>query len=447
MKIPKTPPTFADITSKLDSDRLFKLLRDTQPVDSDGRYLHWDKLRFLPPPAGLTSEEYWLTTHFARSNHFKKTPFTDKTGATFVYMEPDSLRQALHMIDCEAKGTLTSAAQGVGVQAGKKHFVKSLLEEPLQSSLFEGAATTRDQAKRLVYENITPRTIGERMVLNNYRAMEFIKTILHEPLTPAIIMEVQNIVTEGTLENPKKAGVYREDDDAISVGNDFTGETYHTPPAASELTERIQTLCDFANHTTDQPGQFIHPLIRAFILHFMLAYDHPFVDGNGRTARALFYWYALKEGYWLLEYSSISKIITEAPVKYGMSFLYTETDNCDLTYFLLHQADTALKAIEALKSYLKSKQKELYAIKEKLSQQKGNHQFNFRQVEVLNSAAKIPASHFTIKEHEKLYQVSYITARKDLEDLTKVGLMKKKKSGKTYLYIPVTDFIKALQNI
>jgi Fic family protein len=62
---------------------------------------------------------------------------------------------------------------------------------------------------------------------------------------------------------------------------------FHTPPPAAELPARLEAMCDFANSKT--PDTFIHPVVRGIFLHFWLAYDHPFVDGNGRTARALFY--------------------------------------------------------------------------------------------------------------------------------------------------------------
>ena len=101
------------------------------------------------------------------------------------------------------------------------------------------------------------------------------------------------------------------------------------------------------------------PVIRAIVLHFMLAYDHPFWDGNGRCARALFYWCVLRHGYWLLEYVSISAVIRRAPVKYGMAFLYTETDEGDVTYFIDHQAEVIEKSVSDLKDYLVKKTREL----------------------------------------------------------------------------------------
>jgi Fic family protein len=69
----------------------------------------------------------------------------------------------------------------------------------------------------------------------------------------------------------------------------------------------------------------------------MLGYDHPFLDGNGRTARALFYWAAANNGYWLMEFISISQIIKQSPAQYGKSFLYSEYDENDVTYFIVHQ--------------------------------------------------------------------------------------------------------------
>ena len=87
-----------------------------------------------------------------------------------------------------------------------------------------------------------------------------------------------------------------------------------------------------------------HHHIRAIILHFWLAYGHPFVDGNGRTARALFYWAMLHEGYWLFEFISISNILRKAPAQYGLSFLYSETDDNDLTYFIVAQTKVIRRA-------------------------------------------------------------------------------------------------------
>lgn len=55
-----------------------------------------------------------------------------------------------------------------------------------------------------------------------------------------------------------------------------------------------------------------------------------------------------KEGYWLMEFVSISGVIKQALVQYSKSFLHTETDDNDVTYFLLHQLGVIYNAVDAL---------------------------------------------------------------------------------------------------
>ena len=98
----------------------------------------------------------------------------------------------------------------------------------------------------------------------------------------------------------------------------------HDPPSAEGLPERMATLCRFANAETDDV--WLHPVARAILTHFMVGYDHCSVDGNRRTARALFYWVALREGHWLIEFLSISRLLIEAPAQYARAYLNTETD-------------------------------------------------------------------------------------------------------------------------
>lgn len=96
----------------------------------------------------------------------------------------------------------------------------------------------------------------------------------------------------------------------------------------------------------------MHPVIIAIVLHSWLAYDHPFVDGNGRTARAPFYWSMLSQGFWLVEFLSISSILRKAPATSSRSFLHAETDENDLTYFILYHLKVIRRAIDELRAYM-----------------------------------------------------------------------------------------------
>ena len=141
----------------------------------------------------------------------------------------------------------------------------------------------------MLRENRAPRNRSERMIFNNYNAMNFIRRRKDEPLTPDLILEAHRIITKGTLEDEGYEGRLRDNDDIV-VQDALTGDVYHTPMSFEDVSASIQSVCEYAN----DDSEFEHPIIKGIILHFMMAYIHPFMDGNGRLARALFYWYALK---------------------------------------------------------------------------------------------------------------------------------------------------------
>jgi Fic family protein len=244
------------------------------------------------------------------------------------------------------------------------------------------------------------------------------------------------------LENPADAGRVRTTDD-VQVVDESNNEVLHQPPAASELPARLDRLIKFANKE-QEANNWIHPLVKSFILHFMLSYEHPFVDGNGRVARALFYWAAVRRGYWLIEYVSISSVIAESKISYGRSFLYTETDARDLTYFLIYHAKILKTSIGRLMDFVDRKRKELAAFEKRVGDKHRPDAFNHRQSWLLNEFARGRLHRVTVIEHQQRNAVSYLTARKDLESLVDAGCLHKRKLGKSSIYQPVRDLLKIL---
>lgn len=181
------------------------------------------------------------------------------------------------------------------------------------------------------------------------------------------------------------------------------------------------------------------------MLHFWLGYDHPFEDVNGRTARALFYWFMRTHGYWLVEYLSISHILREAPAKYSRAFVLTETDDRDGTYFVLYQLDVIKRAIDQLHRYLRKKMAEVRTV-EKLI--KGSTEFNHRQLALLGDAVRDGSHHYTMQSHARSHQVTEETARTDLLDLVERGLLERRRDGRRHVFITAQDLperLKALE--
>jgi Fic family protein len=292
----------------------------------------------------------------------------------------------------------------------------------------------------MIREGRAPRDRSERMIFNNYRTMQHILEIRNQNISIDLIYEIHRMVTDGTLDDASAAGRFRTSAEKIVVGDVHGTEVFHEPPPAADLEARVDLMCKFAN--CDPPGGFIHPMIRSMILHFWLAYDHPFVDGNGRTARALFYWSMLKQGYWLFEFVTISKIIHKAPAKYGRAFLYTETDGNDLTYFLLYHASVIRRAIDELYEYIVRHSRQLADAQKNL---RGFTALNYRQRELISHALRHPGQIYTIESHRNSHNVVYQTARTDLLDLADRKLMEKQKVGKTWQFVPTVDLTEKLR--
>jgi Fic family protein len=440
MKLPLTPPSFqalfeASITQgPALAARIFGVWPE---VDDKGRYLHWDKLRHLSPPAGLSPEQWWLGIKLGRRNHFRQLPLHDKHGQPFQYWLPNTVQQQLHWLDRHATGSIQAESAIADPQTRNTYLIRSLIEESIHSSQLEGASTTQNVAREMIRQNREPRDSSERMIFNNYHAMQFIREHRHDPLTPSAVLELQRILTRNTLDNDEQSGRFRRADESIEVVDNLSHTILHTPPPADQLPRRLQALCDFANAgNADGGSSFLHPVVKAVALHFMLGYDHPFCDGNGRTARALFYWAMAREGYWLVEFISISKIIKQSPTHYGRAYLHTETDDNDLTYFLLHQMEMVRQAIDALYEYLRVKGRDISEAEHLLA---GNPrllgQLNFRQTALLRHALKHPRFAYVIEEHQRSHGISYDIARKDLQAMAALGLLTRTREGKRYFFI------------
>ncbi len=434
-------PTLVSLIAEVEGDRLLALMRRGLP--HDGReYVHWDKLRHLQPPADLTTREWWLLTKWARQQAAREFPLTDPKGQHFTYSTPDLVARGLHYVDQRCSGEVAmSEVVTTDAEARQHYLVNSLMEEAIRSSQLEGATTSRPVAKEMLRSGRKPHDRSERMILNNYRALHFMRD-MGGTLEPASVLELQRILTEGTLDNPSAAGrLQRPDEERVAVVERETGELIHQPPPADQLEERLQRLCEFANEG-ESADHFMHPVVRAILLHFWLGYDHPFEDGNGRTARALFYWYMRTRGYWLVEYLLISRILQNAPAKYTRAYLLTETDERDATYFIAYQLEVLERAVEELHAYLRRKVKEVRDVEKLL---KGSSNFNHRQLALLGDALRGPDASYTFKTHAAAYSVTHETARADLLPLVERGFLEQRRVGRNYLFTPPSDLAERLK--
>jgi Fic family protein len=424
------------------------------PVDNKGRYLHWEKIKYLTPPEGYTSELYWHAMKASRAALQRLLPLVDKGGKAFQFCMPDPLLAKVMWISEQASGTLVGEPSLTDNKAKQRHIINSLIDEAIYSSQLEGASTTRAVAREMIRTERRPVDVSEQMILNNFHAMLFIKEHVDDDITPAMIFSLHQILVQGTDIPPDRVGVFRQAEDNIVIEDLMTGELEHAPPPVGELEWRLEWLCNFINGKvapkayTQGADAFLPPVLQAIIAHFMMGYDHPFYDGNGRTARALFYWVMAREGFWLMEHLSISGEIKKARHSYSKAYLNTETDERDVTYFLMHQLGVVERAIEKLKVRLRDKAADLYETEKLLAGSALAGQLNHRQLALLQNALKSPGQTYTVKSHMNSHRVARQTARTDLAMLAgRYNLLVEGTVGRTAVFTAPSDLHERISNL
>lgn len=376
-------------------------------------YEYWDKVKYKDTSSlGISAQNLWSYVKVSRIKSWMIVweKYGIKLGLTH------QMQRLCHEFDM----LFGSFWETDDSSAKEKtyYLASSLMEEAIYSSKMEGASTTRIKAKEMLKKNISPKGKSQQMIVNNYRTIQYISEHKNEPLTEEGLRYIHKLMTENTLENAQDAGRFRTKEDNVVVEEGLTHEVVHTPPPAEDLPDFVRDLCVFFNNNDDK--KFIHPIIKGIIVHFMIAYMHPFVDGNGRTARALFYWYMLKEKYWLTEYMSISRIIAESKRSYEKSFLYAECDDMDIGYFVTYNLKALQLSFEQLKLYIERKQNEKKAANAFIM----IGGINERQAQIIHYFKTNPDSVVTVKEMQDRFIITPMTARKDLTDLVEKGYLK-----------------------
>lgn len=372
---------------------------------------YWDTIKYKRCPEGCTPQQLWTYVKAARVKSMMSV--WGKYGITLTLT--NQMQRVCHEIDMNWGGSWGTDSI-IGDENKEQYLVGSLMEEAIYSSQMEGAATTRKVAKEMLRKKMTPKDKSQQMIANNYQTIQFIVSHKDALLTPELLLQIHQLMTEHTMQNPQEAGCFRSNNDVV-VENGITHETVHIPPTYEEIPNFVEDLCRFFNEQ-DAP-QFIHPIIRGIIIHFMVAYVHPFADGNGRTARALFYWYMLKQGYWLTEYLSISRVIAKSKKSYEKAFLYTEADGMDMGYFVAYNMRVLQQSFKQLQDYIKRKQEEKRAANSFL--RIGN--INARQAQIIKMFADDSNLVVTIADLQAKFLVSPTTAKADVVGLMNMGLL------------------------
>ncbi|MCY4523444.1 MAG: Fic family protein, partial [Halobacteriovoraceae bacterium] len=379
------------------------------------RYVPVDDIKYRLEKLGIHSSEWEeLKVKILKLRKLNSVPlFINTLDKKFWYFPSDSIQKKISRI--EHLGNKAYERIQSKTVFKNKFLANARIEEAITSAIYEGANSTRAKAKQFIADDKEPQNKDEWMLLNSYRAMNWIKEHSNQRVTHDLILEIHQIVTKNTLEGDDSnfSGKYRDDD--VMVGNHKGVHQSRVKPALDEAIDLV------VNNK-----RFLHGLLKGIILHYFIGYIHPFFDGNGRTARALFYFKCIKNDLKFVELLSISAYLKGHGKRYEKAFDLAIKYDLDITYFIDFCLESLIFALE------KVDQKINYLLK--IDGIKDKYNLNSNQVSLLQRLALNKFVGITSEQHAKNIERSREPARQELKDLCHKGFLREKKQGKKIRY-------------
>ncbi|MDF7671277.1 Fic family protein [Orbaceae bacterium ESL0721] len=421
-----------------EGDKLNGYFEFAQEIDKKEDYIPFDKFQYYVPKH-LNKTVAWQVLKLIRVGKRRTLFKLDKKDKDTLlsYVLTPTMQKAI--LETE-RNTTTAELQYKLREIDEDLYIKYLLEdlikdESISSSQLEGAATTTLDAKRMLRNKNAPRTLDEKMIVGNFQMMSFAWKNRDKPLSIDFIKKLHKVGVANIDDEKYSPGQFREDKDKVVIA-DYDNNIIHTPPNIAELNQQLTTLIEWANqnHNDINHKNYIHPLIKAMVLHFCIGYEHPFKDGNGRVARALFYWFMFKNQYAAFRYIAISTLLKNSAIKYGKSYVHTEMDDMDLTYFIEYQCKIVIRGIDKFKEIYSKAVIDIQNFNQYIKELGLLEKLSEKQQILFNIAHSKIMTDFTATDVAQRFECSYNTAVKMLNGLVDLNLFRKSKLGRETIY-------------
>ncbi len=376
-------------------------------------------------------ETFWKEALKDRKSTGLPIPLTDQKNMNFWFNMTKEISDNIHMIE---KSAVNDLFRSVPEDLEASVIAEALIDEAFNSSVIEGAFSTKRRTKEIIENQLQPSNKSEVMIVNNYQALLYIMDHIDEPLNEDAILSIYRILTKNTLDESDIVEKYRTD--TVYVMDTRKQMITYTAPDHTKVQGLMDSLLEFINYNNE-----FHPVIKACIIHFYFVYIHPFFDGNGRTARAISYMYLLQNGYSFFKFFSISSVINDEKNKYYDSIEDTENYDSDMTYFIKYYSSMIVRSISKV---TKNFEKEFGRKLVDLTLDRAHIVLGKRQEKIINFMITAEKNILTISDYQKKFKVSYETARSDLMELEVLGFFKKSKKGKKYVFVfrSINDIVK-----
>jgi len=291
---------------------------------------------------------------------------------------------------------------------------KALLLESHHSTHIEGTALSLEQAKSIL-EGKKVQGVNrndEKGLLNYKKAMDFISKYLgkDDPISEGIVRELHKILVKGVRGENADPGNYRKVQNYVV--NSRTREVIYTPPAPLDVPHLMREFTEWINKAEE-----VSPILVAGIAQFQFVHIHPFIDGNGRTARLLSTLILYKTGYDFKKLFTISEYYDKDRPSYYQSIQTVRNNNMDMTTWLeyfVHGLHSQMREIQAKGEQLIKQDSQLQKIKKMV--------LNKRQEKAIKYL--IIKGTLSVNEYQAVVSCIRRTAQRDLEELVEKKIIK-----------------------
>lgn len=389
------------------------------------RYLSPDEIKYRQSKSGAKDSDW--------SGAARKIVTTRKTGSVTLFLnsiEPrfwfypaDIINKKVDQIELLGKRLF----EQINAQSNFKNdfLLDSRIEEAITSAIYEGAHSTRAQAEQLIASGKRPTNKDEWMLVNNVRAMQWVQENRDKPISKEIILQLHKIVTHNTLEG-----------DDVNFSGRFRNDKIFVGPHEGVKHELIESTIQEAIQITSNNPRYIHPLLKGILVHYFIAFIHPFFDGNGRTARALFYFKAMRNELSYIELLSVSAYLKDHGARYEKAFEKVVANDYDVTYFI----DFCLDSIHS--ALVEVSRKVAYLLR--INDLRSSHGLTSQQVGLLQRMALHKFRKVSIEEYADQIDKSREFARLELKKLADLNFIEEKKESKKLVYTVNANKLKEL---
>ena len=302
---------------------------------------------------------------------------------------------------------------------------EAIIRSAHSSTAIEGNRLSLEQVSELAQgRQVTTTGRDKQEVLNYLKVLESINTLTDgKQITEKNLLRVNKMVTGGTLENPSDCGAYRNR--YVVVMNQLTKEVMFRPPSNEEVPGLIMLLIEWLN---SPQSQSLDPVVHAGIAHYEFVRIHPFVDGNGRTARVLAALILYLRGFDTKQFFCLDDYYDSDRPAYYRALRSVNQDTIDITGWLEYFVEGVRVSIAAVKERI------IKLSSERLRKtQRGQIALTERQMKIVEWI--LQNQRITSEDMQTMFKITRQGVHKIIKELTEIGVIKIKGAGKATYYV------------